>query len=54
MTKGLLNRSFETPYSTLAELECYAQGIATSQPYHLDAVEAFLRGEPARYDWDRS
>lgn len=54
MTKGLLNRSFETPYATLAELECYAQGIATSQPYHLESVEAFLRGEPARYDWDRS
>ncbi|MGE8065259.1 enoyl-CoA hydratase/isomerase family protein [Pseudomonas sp. NPDC089569] len=53
MAKGLLNKSYETPYATLAELECYAQGTATTLPYHDEAVDAFLRAEPSLYDWDR-
>ncbi|MDN3921310.1 enoyl-CoA hydratase/isomerase family protein [Roseateles violae] len=53
LSKSLLNKSFETNYATLAELECQAQGIAAAAPYHAEAVGAFLRGEPARFDWDR-
>jgi len=53
-SKRLLNRSYETPYATLAELECQAQAIASTTPYHADAVGAFLRGEPAAFDWDRA
>lgn len=53
LTKNLLNRSFETPYATLAELEGQAQAIASTTPYHAEAVAGFVRGEPAAYDWDR-
>jgi 2-(1,2-epoxy-1,2-dihydrophenyl)acetyl-CoA isomerase len=54
LTKNLMNKSFETSYATLAELECNAQGVASTAPYHDAAVEAFLRGEPAAFDWDCS
>ena len=53
LSKRLLNRSFETPYATLAELEGQAQAIASTTSYHGEAVAAFIRGEPAAYDWDR-
>lgn len=53
LTKSLLNRTFETPYATLAELEGQAQAIASTTPYHAEAVAGFVRGEPATYDWDR-
>ncbi len=53
LTKSLLNKSFETPYATLADLEGQAQAIASTAPYHDDAVAAFLRGDPAAFDWDR-
>jgi 2-(1,2-epoxy-1,2-dihydrophenyl)acetyl-CoA isomerase len=52
-TKSLLNKSFETPYATLAELECHAQAVVSTAPYHAEAVASFLRGEPALFDWDR-
>lgn len=54
LTKNLINKSFETPYATLAELECNAQAVASATPYHGQAVAGFLRGEPAAYDWDRT
>lgn len=54
LTKNLMNKSFETPYATLAELECNAQGVVSTAPYHDAAIEAFLRGEPAVFDWDRN
>jgi len=54
LTKTLMNKSFETSYATLAELECNAQAVVSTAPYHEAAVEAFLRGEPAAYDWDRT
>lgn len=54
LTKGLMNKSFETPYATLAELESQAQAVASTTPYHGEAVAAFVRGEPAAYDWDRT
>ncbi|MGH8783829.1 MAG: enoyl-CoA hydratase/isomerase family protein [Cupriavidus necator] len=52
-TKRLLNMSFETPYATLAELEANAQAVETCSPYHGEALDRFVRGEPALYDWDR-
>jgi 2-(1,2-epoxy-1,2-dihydrophenyl)acetyl-CoA isomerase len=54
LTKSLLNRSFETPYATLADLEGHAQAVVAAAPYHARAVSAFLRGEPAVFDWDRA
>ncbi|MBB4866770.1 2-(1,2-epoxy-1,2-dihydrophenyl)acetyl-CoA isomerase [Pseudomonas nitritireducens] len=53
MSKRLLNQSHETGWSTMAELEGLAQGVASTAPYHAEAVSAFLRSEPARFDWDR-
>ena len=53
LTKSLMNKSFETPFATLAELECYAQAVASTTAYHSEAVAAFLRGERPAYDWDR-
>ncbi|MEM5316945.1 enoyl-CoA hydratase-related protein [Paraburkholderia sp. JHI869] len=40
--KRLLNQSFETPYATLAELECAAQAVASSVPYHAQAIAALI------------
>lgn len=54
MTKSLFNKSYETPYATLAELESQAQAVAAATPFHAAAVGAFLRGEPAAFDWDRT
>jgi 2-(1,2-epoxy-1,2-dihydrophenyl)acetyl-CoA isomerase len=53
LSKGLFNKSYETPYATLADLECQAQAIASSSAYHVEAVNGFLRGDPAGFDWDR-
>ncbi|OWP49745.1 enoyl-CoA hydratase/isomerase family protein [Pseudomonas nitroreducens] len=53
MSKRLLNQSFETSWNNLAELESLAQGVASTAPYHGEAVSAFLGGEPTRFDWDR-
>lgn len=53
LTKSLLNKSFETPYATLAEMECHAQAVASAAAYHAEGIATFLRGEPAAFDWDR-
>lgn len=52
-TKRLLNKSFETPYGTLAELEANAQAVAAATPEHAQAVRSFLAGERLPFDWDR-
>lgn len=54
MIKNTLNRSFESDYRTLAEIEAHQQAVAMSLPYHADAVQRFVRKEPLAYDWDRS
>jgi 2-(1,2-epoxy-1,2-dihydrophenyl)acetyl-CoA isomerase len=51
--KRLLNQSFETPYASLAELESAAQAVASSVPFHAQAIEAFLEGQAPLYDWER-
>lgn len=48
------SQCFETPYSTLAELECNAQAVASTTPYYDETVATFLRGEPAAFDWNRA
>ncbi len=52
-TKRLLNHSMESPYAVLAQLEATAQGVETGSHYHAQALDRFLRGEPALFDWDR-
>lgn len=53
LTKNLFNKSFETPYATLAEMEGQAQAVASATSFHANAISAFLSGKPASYDWDR-
>ncbi|QHE84621.1 enoyl-CoA hydratase/isomerase family protein [Hydrogenophaga sp. BPS33] len=53
MIKNSLNRSFDTDYRTLAEIEAHQQAVAMSLPFHADAVQRFVRKEPLAYDWDR-
>jgi 2-(1,2-epoxy-1,2-dihydrophenyl)acetyl-CoA isomerase len=53
MSKSLLNKSFETPYATLVELEGQAQGVASVSAYHNEAIARFMSGEPSLFDWDR-
>ncbi|SAK84252.1 enoyl-CoA hydratase [Caballeronia hypogeia] len=54
LTKRLLNQSFEAHYAPLAEYESAAQAVASSARYHGAAVDAFLEGRAAPYDWERS
>ena len=53
LTRKLLNQSYETDYTTLANLEAAAQAICMAAPSHQQAVSRFAAGEPPRYDWDR-
>ena len=53
LSKQLMNKSFETPYAALAEMEGQAQAIASAEQDHVRAVAAFLSGEPAAFDWER-
>ncbi len=52
LTKGLMNKSFESPYATLAEMEASAQAVACTSDFHVRSVNAFLRGERASFDWE--
>ncbi len=54
MTKRLLNRSFETSYETMLELESQAQGVAAATAFHANAIAAFVGGQPAPFDWERA
>ncbi|CAG2139937.1 enoyl-CoA hydratase/isomerase family protein [Cupriavidus numazuensis] len=53
LTKSALNATFEAPYDTMLAVEAQAQAVAAAAPYYGEAVQAFLRGEPAKFDWDR-
>ena len=53
VARGLLNKSFETDYATLATLEACAQAVAMASAYHAEAAARFTRGEPGLFDWDR-
>lgn len=52
-TKRMLNSAFETPYAAFAELEANAQAVASTTAYHAQALQRFVGGEPALFDWDR-
>ncbi|MET0542308.1 MAG: enoyl-CoA hydratase/isomerase family protein [Variovorax sp.] len=54
MIKNSLNRSFDSDYRTLAEIEAHQQAVAMSLPYHADAVKRFVHKKPLAYDWDRT
>jgi 2-(1,2-epoxy-1,2-dihydrophenyl)acetyl-CoA isomerase len=53
LTKRMLNSTFDLSYDVALEMEAHAQALATAAPFHAEAVAAFQRGEPARFDWER-
>lgn len=53
-TKRLLRESYETPYSTMLELEANAQAVASCTIEHEQAVRSFMAGERTGFDWDRA
>ncbi len=53
MTKRLLNRSFETSYETMLELESQAQGVASATAFHAEAIAAFVGGRAGGFDWEK-
>ncbi|MEM7253828.1 MAG: enoyl-CoA hydratase/isomerase family protein [Pseudomonadota bacterium] len=52
LTKQLVNRSFQSDYATMAELEANGQAMMHETEFHRDAVRRFVNKEPARYNWD--
>ncbi|SAK59652.1 enoyl-CoA hydratase [Caballeronia temeraria] len=54
LTKRMMDQSFETPYAALADMESAAQALASTTAYHTNAVNAFLDGRGAAFDWERS
>ena len=53
MTKKIVNRSFQSDYATMAELEADGQAIMATTDYHKEAVRRFQNKEPALYNWDK-
>ena len=52
LTKQLVNRSFESDYATMAELEANGQSMMHETEFHREAVRRFIAKEPALYNWD--
>ena len=53
LTKKIVNRSFQSDYATMAELESDAQAILFSTKFHVEAVNRFQSKEPPLYNWDK-
>lgn len=53
MTKEMLDRSLESDYAAMLASEAWGQAIAMESVEHRQAIERFVAGEPALYDWDR-
>lgn len=52
ITKRLVNRSTESDYDTMAELEANGQAMAHETEFHKEAVRRFGAKEPSLYNWD--
>ncbi|MHA1568847.1 MAG: enoyl-CoA hydratase/isomerase family protein, partial [Alphaproteobacteria bacterium] len=52
LIKNNLTQSYHSDYRTMVEMEAYAQSVATSAPYHADALQRFLDKKPLAYDWE--
>jgi len=52
VTKKIVNRSFQSDYATMAEMEAAAQAIMFTTDYHQEAVRRFQGKEPPMYNWD--
>ena len=53
LTKKIVNRSFQSDYATMAELESDGQAILFSTEFHKEAVRRFQSKEPPLYNWDK-
>jgi len=53
MTKKIVNRSFQSDYATMAELEADGQAILFSTEFHQEAVRRFQNKEAPLYNWDK-
>lgn len=52
MSKNLLNRSFESDFKTMLELEAMAQSVARGGDYHKQAVARFVDKQPPLFNWE--
>ena len=52
ITKRIANRSFQSDYTTMAELEADAQSIVFTTDFHKEAVRRFQSKETPLYNWD--
>lgn len=52
LTKQLVNRSQNSDYATMAELEANGQAMMHETEFHREAVRRFIAKEPALYNWD--
>ena len=53
LTKKIVNRSFQSDYATMAELESDGQAILFSTKFHKEAVRRFQNKEAQLYNWDK-
>jgi 2-(1,2-epoxy-1,2-dihydrophenyl)acetyl-CoA isomerase len=52
VTKKIVNRSFQSDYAAMAEMEADAQAIMITTEFHQEAVRRFQSKEPPLYNWD--
>ncbi len=52
LTKKIVNRSFQSDYATMAELESDGQAILFATDFHKEAVRRFQNKEAPLYNWD--
>jgi 2-(1,2-epoxy-1,2-dihydrophenyl)acetyl-CoA isomerase len=52
IAKSVLNRSFESDYDALSEMEANAQALVLRTDYYRDAVKRFLAKQPLAFRWD--
>jgi 2-(1,2-epoxy-1,2-dihydrophenyl)acetyl-CoA isomerase len=52
VTKKIVNRSFQSDYGAMAEMEAAAQAILFTTDFHQEAVRRFQSKETPLYNWD--
>ncbi len=52
VTKRVVNRSFQSDYATMAEMEADSQAIMATTDFHKEAVRRFQGKESPLYNWD--
>lgn len=52
LSKNILNQSFNLDHRTVLEMEAFAQAVCGGSEYHQQAVQRFVRKEPALFNWE--